>query len=286
MKRRAPFLALLTLLALPGVSHAQLWVENLNATNLTFAFRGLDSLGVLSEEDQGAGARLNVNFDVPGQTLRIHVTNLSGGWRTVGAGAEQALVKFGTGTLTGFGFETNPGNLWANAFASWSNTAFNAPGVWGSDAINFVLNQNYTLNGGGAAQPYYMDLGTSSSGNVHAGLASGHGATFRFRFTSPASGFDAATFNPYDFFFRDNDADPWDMSFRFQQTSGLHSGRGAQFSGCYGSCAHPCDDDGSDKVAVAFHLEEDLQVPEPSTYGLIGAAALLGLVVTRRLRRR
>ncbi len=284
MNRRIPTLLFSALLlALPFSARAQLWVENLNTTNLTFAFRGVTSLGVLAEENQGAGARLSFNFDAAAQTLRIDVTNLSGGWRTVGAGAAQQLVRFGTGTLTGFGFETNPDNLWANRFAAWTNPAFNAPGIWGSDAINFVLNQNYELNGGGSDHPYYMDLGTSSSGNVHAGLASGYGASFRFRFTSTTSGFDAATFNPYDFFFRDTDADPWDMSFRFQQTSGLPA---TYFSGCYNPCDNPCGNEGSDKVAVAFHLEEDLQVPEPSTYGLLGAAALLGLVVTRRLRRR
>ena len=282
MNRRLPTLLLLAaLLALPFSARAQLWVENLSSTNLTFAFRGLTSLGVLAEEDQGAGARLSFDFDSAAKTLQIDITNLSGGWRTVGFGAEQQVVRFGSGTLTGFGFETNPGNLWANRFAAWGDSALNAPGVWGTDSIGFALSQNYTLNGGGAAQPYSMDLGAAHSGNVHSGLAAGHGASFRFRFTAPGSAFDAATFNPYDFFFRDTDSDQWDMSFRFQQTDG----RFATWDKCHPGCYSPCGE-GSDKVAVSFNLENDYQVPEPSTYGLLGAAALAGLALFRRLRRR
>lgn len=269
MKRRIPILLLFLAALLPASVRAQLWIENLDDTNLTFAFRGVDALGVMAEEDQGAGARVSFSFNSTYKMIRIDLTNLSGGWRTVGVGDEQELVHFGAGTLKGFGFETAPNNLTATGSLAWGNSSLNLPGVFGTDWVNFALNQDYNLNGGGSSHPYYMDVGASSSGNVHAGLSAGHGATFLFAFNTPD--FDASLFNPLDFFFNDLDADPWDMAFRFQQTSGLFD--------------HRCVDSGSDKVALAFHLEEDFEVPEPSTYGLIGAGALLALVLRRRLRR-
>ncbi len=276
MKRCIPQLLLILAAFLPSAASAQLWVESLTNTNLTFAFRGVDSLGVMAQEDQGAGARLSFNFDALAKTIRIDVTNLSGGWRTVGGAGGEENVFFGAGTLNGFGFDTAPSNLTANAFGAWGNSAFNAAGVGGTDWVNFSLNQNFNLNGGGRSQPYYMDIGTHSSGSVHAGLAAGRGASFLFKFDT--SEFDSDLFNPIDFFFNDLDSSMWDMSFRFQQTSGLYNTH---------RCTYHCNcgDNGSDKVAIAFHLEEDLQVPEPSTYGLIGAGALLVLVLRRRLRR-
>ncbi len=175
----------------------------------------------------------------------------------------------------GFGFQTNPDNLLATAFSSWANAAFNTTGVLGTDSVNFILAQDYNVNGGGSTNPFYMDVGTATSGNLNVnggnpapGLAAGYGASVLFTFDTAS--FDAATFNPLDFFFRDSDPTTNDMSFRFQQTSGI-GGTG---------------NDGSDKVAVSFHLEEDYQVPEPATYGLFGAAALLGLALRRRFRRR
>lgn len=291
MKRRTPTPLLLALALLPLTASAQLWIENVSDTNLTFAFRGVTGLGVYANENQGAGARLSLTFDAAAKKLAIDLTNLSGGVRTVGTGAAQQDIYFGTGTLMGFGFETNPDNLYATAFSSWASASLNAPGTFGSDTIDFNLAQNYNLSGGGALNPFYMDVGTATGGNVNggnpgAGLASGHGAKFRFTFGSPA--FDAATFNPFDFFFRDADPDIYDMSFRFQQTGGLDQCQpdaGRKGKG-FGDCFTQCHDDGSDKVAIVFNTEFDYEVPEPSTYGLIGAGALLGLALHRRFRRR
>lgn len=288
MKRRTPTSLLLALALLPLSASAQLWIENLTDTNLTFAFRGVTGLGVYANENQGAGARLSLNFDTTTRVLGIDVTNLSGGVRTVGTGAAQQNVFFGAGTLMGFGFETNPDNLLATWFGAWTNTAFNAPGTFGGDAINFNLTQDYNLSGG-TGSPFYMDVGTATGGNVNggnpsAGLSAGHGASFRFRFNSAA--FDATTFNPFDFFFRDTDPDIYDMSFRFQQTSGLGQYDSARRSDSFGHSFAQCDNDGSDKVAIVFNTEYDYEVPEPSTYGLIGAGALLALALHRRFRRR
>ncbi len=286
MKRRPLHLFFLALSILPIAAFGQLWIEQRTATNLTFAFRGVNDLGVFTTENQGAGARLSLDFDTAAKRLAISVTNLSGGWRTVGVGDEQDTLYFGTGTLMGFGFETNPDNLQATSFASWASSALNA-GPAGLDPINFSLAQNYDLSGGGANQ-FYMDAGTAASGNVNGGnpgngLAAGYGAKFLFTFNTPS--FNAATFNPLDFFFRDADPDIYDMSFRFQQTGGLGTASTpGRHSGHFTDCFE--NDNGSDKVAIVFNLEQDFEVPEPSTYGLIGAGALLALALHRRFRRR
>lgn len=148
------------------------------------------------------------------------------------------------GILTGFGFDAPVGaNYIAGSFAQ--TLAFGSGSEPGG--INFKLETPYTQT-----NPVgNFDFGAASSAPApHNGLAGGYTAIFTFKFNG-----DLTWFNPGGFF--------------------SHNGSDADFGFRYQSIPWG---EGSDK----FVYYDNPPIPEPSTYGCVAAAFLVGVVSYRR----
>jgi hypothetical protein len=263
MKTRSlAFLA--AVLATTLVANAQILHTNKTASTFEVVFKSVNStnsLGkVAANENTGAGARLFFDFNSTLGTLTVDVTNYSG--------YTYNSTSLSPGTLMGFGFELNPQNLTLTNFTQSLMAGLNVSGVVGAEpgGINFSAVTNYSIAGLASVDIGADATGQGQGGNPDNGLAGGFGARFVFTF----SGVDTAKFNPDDFWFT-NPTTTADMIFRFQATG--------------------TDRKGSDKTALYFGGNgggegEGDPVPEPSTYGLIGALILIGLIAKRRFAAR
>jgi hypothetical protein len=158
------------------------------------------------------------------------------------------------GVLQGFGFDGTAGLTYvANSFAVESVTAGEPGGV------NYTIGLGYSFSGLGTDGNFDFGAGTAGAngnggGSPDDGLAGGYSAAFRFQFSGDLSNFNAGSF------FGAN-GDDADFGFRFQGVTRVNS----------------------EKI-VYFATDEAPPVPEPSTYGMIGALALLAIVGWRKLR--
>ncbi|HLP03445.1 MAG TPA: PEP-CTERM sorting domain-containing protein [Opitutaceae bacterium] len=174
-----------------------------------------------------------------------------------------------TGSVTSFGFNTPwtaPLNL-SKVAISYQVSSLTGPTEPWNPLSEFELTAG--LGGGGVT----VDLGLESDDNgnpngndVKNGVEFGEIVQFKFSF-------DATTYDIPDLeyvadFFNQNPDGP-DFLVRWQNVLGSTAGTSDAFAGDF-----PNDTD-----------VPQGPVPEPSTYGLIGAAALLGLVSYRRFRR-
>lgn len=209
--------------------------------------------GTVTTDNTGVAINALFQFNYGGTPglLRLTLTNLSGTARPASEGGG----FYNTGVLTGFGFDAPAGVTYvAGSFTETLNNG-NPANLLEPSGINF-----------GPANPMSMPpLGTfdfgaeaqSTGGVNNNGLSSGYEAIFTFQFSGTLTNFNSAGF------FSNNGSDA-DLGFRFQ-TIGGQSGQ-------------------SEKVA--FTIDDNPPIPEPSTYGLFAGALLVGLVTLKRRRAR
>jgi hypothetical protein len=221
-----------------------------------------DSLNPWGTTDSwnNSGVAVNAKFEFSVSptvgTLKLTLTNLAGTAKSIwGEGAG----NYTSGILTQFAFDI-PSNLKLISGSTRFTEAL-APGNGGeTGGIDFELDVPQTIGA------WSYDFGADSVSEAK-GLAGGFSAIFTFKFTgtttanTPAA---LANFNTGNFFKTNGSAsnDP-DMGFRFENV-----GPG-------------CDDD-FDKFA--YWVNDNPPIPEPSTYGLMGAGALVGAIIVKRRR--
>lgn len=234
---------------LASFGSAQVWVQGSTDTNLDFIFRSVADPGVIGNQyDSMAGAEVVIDLTPLGNnfTLTFTILNLSG--LTNVNVAPSTTVDFGPGTITGFGF---------NVIPSFDNVTLSPHTGW------VIGNPPASPDGSFHPAAYDFEVGATTTNGNNDSITSGAQQSFEFNFTT---GSDQSGLTLDDLL--DTNANGWEFAFRFQSTSGAGS---------------------SDKVAInregggggGFGF-----VPEPSTYGMFGALALLGLMVVRQVRRR
>jgi hypothetical protein len=178
------------------------------------------------------------------------------------------------GTITGFGFNTpfsvasqasdNPGTVVMKAKWTQVNSGHGVPTSWSGD--DYWSEQTpYAL-----PPSYSNDYGVE--GTPNRGVEYGEKATFVFTFNAANNDITAANFAG---FFNNNSATAikFDFTVRWQEVDTKNN----YLNNCF-------DGPGSDKGGsdlLAFSDGELPPAPEPSTYGLMGAAALVGLIAHR-----
>lgn len=205
--------------------------------------------GVDSWNNTGVAVNAKFEFNYGGTVglLRLTLTNLGGTARPLSEGGG----TYTSGILTQFGFDRSTGlslvsGSYSQALASGSGSE--------PSGINFVLDVGQDIGS------WNFDFGADSSSEVK-GLSGGYSAVFNFKFTGTASAL--SKFNSAGFFA--NNGTDSDMGFRFDNV-----GPG-------------CDSD-YDKFAFWVDDTSNTPIPEPSTYGMMAAGLLLGVVGFKRYR--
>jgi hypothetical protein len=179
------------------------------------------------------------------------------------------------GTITGIGFNTpfaiasqsgdNPGTVQFKAKWTTGSAPSLATNVWSSDDY---WSESTPFN---LEPSYNNDYGVTAP-NPNYGIEYGEKATFYFKFSQ-----DINEGNVAGFFSNNNSTtNKYDFSVRWQEVDTKYNYLNNCFDG-------PQSDKGG--INLTFTADGDLPpTPEPSTYGLMGAAALLGLVAHRRMK--
>lgn len=177
------------------------------------------------------------------------------------------------GTVVGFGFNTPFGSITVDpnvtfSFALTQGSNNPAP-VPGNSDDYWTESSSYNQSG----SSYDQDYGVSTS-SYSRGVGYGEKATLTFKFNNnniTAANFAQFFDNAYNGFSSSNR--DYDITVNWADVAT----KDKYLKDCYASV---CDIGGKDLIPLS---DSDLPAtPEPSTYGLMGAAALLGLVAHRR----
>jgi len=212
---------------------------------------GTDTNNVVnSNNNLGIMIQLDFGWDISTGTFELTVSNVSG--------FASSILGFGINhadSLSYLGMTQTAQSAGVGTFTATAN-------VSGSDISPF-----------GGTIDIFADA--PSQGGPNVGIENGESATFEFAFNGAAAGNFSSVQSFFDGLvgsdFNDDNGDVgnFDMIFRVQ---------GVAFGA------------GSDKIGVNFPGDDDGGgsgfVPEPSTYGMFGALALLGVMVVRQVRRR
>jgi hypothetical protein len=223
-----------------GDAHAQVY----DSSRLFHVIGVTDAPSVFTTENTGVAVDALFKFDHELGYLEITLSNLSGTPKPGGG-------SYTDGILVGFGFDGPTG-------LSYKSGSFSAEGFTAGEpsGVNFVLGLGFSMSGGlGAAGNGSFDFGAGvggadgngAGGSPAAGIAGGYSATFRFQFEGDLTAFNASSF------FAQNGGDA-DLGFRLKAVGA----------------------DGSYSEKIAFVVADEIPpVPEPTSYGVIGAAMLL-----------
>ena len=237
-----------------------------NAQLITRTFDVSGSTGVTS--------RFTIWIDATSNTFVVDINN-----------ALPATNNAYVGTLVGFAFNTpfaitaqtgNADNSSVKFKSQWwgsGQTASNPSGSWKNDDYWTELP---TSNGGYYnvdGKSYDQDYGVYTSSESK-GVKYGQKATFSFTFSSNVTAGNIANFFDNAFSQTNHNNRDYDVTVEWTGVT--------QKKNYPSDCGTYCDIGGYD---IPFFQEGDLPpTPEPSTYGLMGAGALLGLVAHRRMK--
>jgi hypothetical protein len=218
----------------------------LYTSSRSFTIVATNSANVFTAGNTGVAIQALFEFDQALGYLRLTLTNLSG------------TGSYTPGVLMGGGFDGPVGLIYkAGSFTTESISAGEPGGV------DFLVGNGFSFGGLGANGSFDFGAGTNGpdgngGGDPADGLAGGYTAALRFQFEGDLTNFNATQF------FATNGTDA-DMGFRFQSVG--------------------ANGQNSEKLAYVV-VDQTPPIPEPSTYGLIGAGTLLALVGVSRLRQR
>jgi len=203
-----------------------------------------NSGGAQTTDDSGVAVQALFEFDQTLGYLRLTLTNLSG------------TLSYTDGVLQGFGFDGPTGlNYIAGSFTTESVSAGEPGGV------NYSIGLGYNFSGLGTDGNFDFGAGTAGAsgnggGSPSDGLAGGYSAAFRFQFDGDLSNFNATHF------FSNNGSDA-DFGFRYQGVAVVNSEK------------------------IVYFVDDTFgapPIPEPSTYGFLGAGVLFGVAILKRRR--
>jgi len=200
--------------------------------------------------------------------VKLFIDNLS-----VYKALNHTLTGYENGVLTGFAFNVGSGFNYINH--SFTETLLGPIAGLATGSEPWGLDFSYTGSttvGGGPNAETFESSAFADNPSTHNGLSGGYSALFTFNYSASSAANLTNNFNSAGFF---SDADTKDIYFRYQAVG----------SGC--------GDEQSDKVFWGWAsvptpdpFIPNSPVPEPSTYGLTGVAALGALILVRRYRKK
>jgi hypothetical protein len=219
-----------------------------------------------SNPNRRVGADVTIKFDYSVGTIGSGVAKLTFDITNLGP-----ADGFNRSDLTGFGFNL-PANFGSPSFSYSLLTPGEPGGIGFGQKANYSVSYGGTFDRGVRLSYGGTNYSEHSGGDPRYGLRSGFTTRFVFSFNVTGSNKDVFEdhFNVAAFF---AGTDP-EMVFRFRDVKTPLPNKPTSF------------DTLNAKVVVSEQFGGGEEVPEPSTYGILGALLLAGLVVRRRWHQR